>query len=101
MVVTYTLPAASTAGVGLNQPRSPSGCELKRSCPGSALQASSCQTIENSRDASPACLATIFNAAASAALIPAAEVLVAPGKSIVVKVPPLLMNPCSSLAASK
>ena len=36
-----------------------------------------------------------------AALIPAATVAVAPGKSIVVKVPPLLTNPCSTPAASK
>jgi hypothetical protein len=36
-----------------------------------------------------------------AALIPAAAVRVAPGKSIAVKVPPLLRKPCSRLAASK
>jgi hypothetical protein len=36
-----------------------------------------------------------------AALIPAAAVLVAPGKSIAVKVPPLQTNPCSMPVASK
>jgi hypothetical protein len=35
------------------------------------------------------------------ALIPAAAVPMAPGKSIAVKVPPLLTNPCSTPAASK
>jgi hypothetical protein len=36
-----------------------------------------------------------------AALIPAAAVRVASGKSIAVNVPPLLRKPCSALAASK